>query len=55
MKKAMLINSADKNIIIGNIGNIYHYSNIGKKLVELDSGEKYEFHWCDMKKEDKLG
>ena len=26
------------------------YRNIGKKLVELDSGEKNEFHLCAMKK-----
>ena len=25
------------------------YRNIGKKIVELDSGEKYEFHWCGIK------
>ena len=31
------------------------YRNIGKKLVELVSGEKYKFHWCGMKKEEKLG
>ena len=26
------------------------YRNTGNKLIELDSGEKYEFHWCGMKK-----
>ena len=31
------------------------YRNNGKKLVELDSGEKYEFHWCGMKKRREAG
>ena len=25
------------------------YRNSGKKLINLDSGEKFEFHWCGMK------
>ena len=24
------------------------YRNIGSKIIELDSGEKFEFHWCDQ-------
>ena len=31
------------------------YRNTGNKLIELDSGEKYEFHWCGMKKRREAG
>ena len=31
------------------------YRNSGRKLIELDSGEKYEFHWCGMKKRRTAG
>ena len=31
------------------------YKNSGSKLIELDSGEKYEFHWCGMKKRRTAG
>jgi len=31
------------------------YRNTGSKLIELDSGEKYEFHWCGMKKRREAG
>ena len=31
------------------------YRNSGKKLIELDSGEKFEFHWSGMKKRREVG
>ena len=31
------------------------YRNSGSKLIELDSGEKYEFHWIGMKKRREHG
>ena len=31
------------------------YRNSGSRLIELDSGEKYEFHWCGMKKRRTAG
>ena len=31
------------------------YRNSGKKLIVLDSGEQYEFHWCGMKKRRTAG
>ena len=31
------------------------YRNTGNKLIELDSGEKYEFHWCGMEKRREAG
>ena len=31
------------------------YRNSGKKLINLDSGEKFEFHWCGMKKRREAG
>ena len=31
------------------------YRNSGKKLVKLDNGKSYEFHWCGMKKRREAG
>ena len=31
------------------------YRNSGKKLIRLDTGECYEFHWCGMKKRREAG
>ena len=31
------------------------YRNSGKKLIRLDNGERYEFHWCGNKKRRKAG
>ena len=31
------------------------YLNSGKKLIELDNGEKFEFHWCGKKKRREAG
>ena len=31
------------------------YRNSGKKLINLDTGEKFEFHWCGMKKRREAG
>ena len=31
------------------------YRNTGKQLITLDSGEKYEFHWCGMRKRREAG
>lgn len=31
------------------------YRNSGNKLIELDNGDKYEFHWCGMKKRREAG
>ena len=31
------------------------YRNSGKKLIKLDSGKKYEFHWSGMKKRREAG
>ena len=31
------------------------YRNTGKQLITVDSGEKYEFHWCGMRKRREAG
>ena len=31
------------------------YRNSGKILIGLDTGEKFEFHWCSMKKRREAG
>ena len=31
------------------------YRNTGKKLIKLDTGENFEFHWCGMKKQREAG
>ena len=31
------------------------YRNWGKKLIQLDNGERYEFHWCGNKKRRSAG
>ena len=31
------------------------YRNCGSKLITIDTGEKYEFHWCGMKKRREAG
>ena len=31
------------------------YRNSGNKLIQLDSGEKYEFYWCGKKRRPEAG
>ena len=31
------------------------YRNSGKKLIRLDSGEEFEFHWCGRQKRREAG
>ena len=31
------------------------WRDIGNKLIQLDTGEKFEFHWCGFKKKREVG